>query len=326
MKFLIIKTSAIGDIIQSFVVVKYLKRRWPGCGVDWVVEEGNGFVRGYPLVDGVLLFNFWTIFKFLRELRRVEYEAVFDIQGNIKSALFTLFARSRNKVGFAISCVQEWPNVLVTNRRYKVDLRDSIRKQYLSLLYQYFGEVDSGQKFEKVRLRSSGVDFEWLSCIDKKKFLIAPFSKKENKQMRTNDLISFLKLIEKKYDPCFLFLSDGSGQRKVVEKLSRDLSCCKLLEKMEIATVQHIISKVDLLIAVDSFALHLAEDTDTRVFSIFGPSSLDVYNIEGGGGYQGFCGIHFEKRCKHINSCLNPVCIKGIDINRLFNKFVEFYN
>ena len=39
MKILIIKPSALGDIVQALPVLTGLKRRWPAAQIDWVVND-----------------------------------------------------------------------------------------------------------------------------------------------------------------------------------------------------------------------------------------------------------------------------------------------
>ena len=39
MKILIVKTSSLGDIIQTFAVAEYLKKRYPDAVIDWVEKQ-----------------------------------------------------------------------------------------------------------------------------------------------------------------------------------------------------------------------------------------------------------------------------------------------
>lgn len=55
---------------------------------------------------------------FVKNLRFQRYDYVFDLQGNSKSALFTLLSRGGDKYGYSRREVREWPNVLAT--RYRI--------------------------------------------------------------------------------------------------------------------------------------------------------------------------------------------------------------
>jgi heptosyltransferase-1 len=52
MRVLIIKASALGDIINALPVLDYLKQASPGIEIDWVVEEPfRQLLEGNPLIS-----------------------------------------------------------------------------------------------------------------------------------------------------------------------------------------------------------------------------------------------------------------------------------
>jgi len=130
MRILIVKTSSLGDILHAFPILDYLKEHFPKARVDWVVERPFAeLICRHPLVRQTLLIdtrawrkNLWrgreAIGAFKRELQQITYDWLFDLQGNCKSGLITYLARAKEKVGFGKATVPEWPNLLVTKRRY----------------------------------------------------------------------------------------------------------------------------------------------------------------------------------------------------------------
>ena len=122
MRALIIKTSALGDIVQTFPVVEYLKTRQGVDEIGWVVEaSASSLVRAHPLVDTVVevdthrirsIFPSVTFFREFRQqrahIRDTSWDLLFDLQGNIKSGLVTWCARAKTKVGYGIHSVPEW--------------------------------------------------------------------------------------------------------------------------------------------------------------------------------------------------------------------------
>ena len=57
-------------------------------------------------------------------LRRERYDVVLDLQGNSKSAMFTLLSGAPRRYGFGRDGVREWPNLLATNRRVALTADD----------------------------------------------------------------------------------------------------------------------------------------------------------------------------------------------------------
>jgi len=134
-KVLIVKVSALGDVVHALPVLAWLKSADPQMDIDWLVEESFApLLEGHPLLRKVvrLRTKAWRrvgagegIRQALAvgaELRRERYDVVLDLQGNSKSGLFTLLSRAPLRYGFDRTGTREWPNRLATNR--KVALSD----------------------------------------------------------------------------------------------------------------------------------------------------------------------------------------------------------
>jgi heptosyltransferase-1 len=154
-KILVVKTSALGDIVHTYPVIDYLRKKFPHAQIDWVVEAPfAGLVQSHPAVNRVLtvatkqwrkkIFSretFQSIGKFRKQLQNVHYDVVFDFQGNIKSGLIVSLANSPIKVGFGKQTVPEWPNLLFTNRHINPAISENIRHDYLSLAASFFNDA-----------------------------------------------------------------------------------------------------------------------------------------------------------------------------------------
>ncbi|UOG92535.1 MAG: lipopolysaccharide heptosyltransferase I [Candidatus Thiothrix sulfatifontis] len=131
---LIIKTSSLGDIVHMLPALTDASHQYPGINIDWVVEENFAEVPAWhPSVGNIIpiairrwrkhLFQRTTwqeMQAFRRRLQQVQYDAVIDAQGLLKSALLTVFARGE--------C-------------YGYDRR-SIREPLASLAYQHLFSVE----------------------------------------------------------------------------------------------------------------------------------------------------------------------------------------
>jgi len=130
MKVLIVKTSALGDVVHALPVLVYLKSAGRDIQIDWLVEEAFApLLADHPLVNRVIalrtkawrragfFFTFSGAWQVIRRLRRQGYDRVLDLQGNSKSGFFTLFAGASKRFGFDRNGVREWPNLLATTCR-----------------------------------------------------------------------------------------------------------------------------------------------------------------------------------------------------------------
>lgn len=107
---LIIKLSAMGDVVHALPVSYAIKETFPEAKLTWVVEPPSlDLMKMNPCVDKIILFNkknFRTLkgfmkefFPFKHELQEESYDAVLDLQGLFKSAAIAFFAKSNIKLG-----------------------------------------------------------------------------------------------------------------------------------------------------------------------------------------------------------------------------------
>lgn len=107
---LIVKLSAMGDVIHALPVSYAIKETFPDAKLTWVVEPPSlELLKMNPCVDKILLFkkkDFRTLkgfmrefFPFKHELQEQTFDAVLDLQGLFKSAAIAFFAKSNIKLG-----------------------------------------------------------------------------------------------------------------------------------------------------------------------------------------------------------------------------------
>ena len=120
MRFLLVKTSSLGDVIHNLPVVTDLRRQYPECKIDWVVEEGiadiarmhSGVRRVIPVAlrrwrKSLFAGSTWQeMCAFRASLQEQDYDLVIDTQGLLKSALITHMARGR-RCGYSASSARE---------------------------------------------------------------------------------------------------------------------------------------------------------------------------------------------------------------------------
>jgi ADP-heptose:LPS heptosyltransferase len=103
---LVIKPSSLGDIVHALQVVQTFARAKPECRITWIVRERfAGLVQAAPFVHETVLFrrrDGWRAFlRLLRQLRGRRFDAVWDLQGLLRSGLMTAAARAPEKWGRA---------------------------------------------------------------------------------------------------------------------------------------------------------------------------------------------------------------------------------
>lgn len=112
-RILIVKLSAIGDVVHALPVAAALKRTYPHLEIDWVVERlATPIVEGSPILTNVYSIpRHKRIRRFLpkalrtavdavEDLRGRKYDVALDLQGLSKSALLARFSGARWCYGY----------------------------------------------------------------------------------------------------------------------------------------------------------------------------------------------------------------------------------
>lgn len=337
---LIVKTSSLGDIVHSFPVLNYLHRRFSQASIDWAVAQGlESLVASHPLVRRAIPLDLKTPGKTILSLRRIReesYDLLFDLQGNCKSGLVTFFARAKEKVGFGFRSAREWPNALATHHRFEVSRKLNIRLFNLQLLQRFFGDTEPFEidgvafKIDAAEKRTVEKILEAPELQQGTRIMVCPGSKWPNKQLSLDCLTDLLLRISRSFDASFLCMWGSEAERAYCEALRAALpDRCVLVDKLPIPIWQNLMSEMDLILAVDSSALHLCGTTSTPSFSVFGPTSPEVFKPIGPRHFaiQGPCpyGRTFEKQCPILRTCPTGACIRQLKGEELFKAFEQWW-
>jgi heptosyltransferase-1 len=110
-RILLIKLSAVGDVVHTIPVLNKLRRRYPSARIDWLVTPGIAeLLRHHPAISNVLLFERdqwsapWSIVTSLArlgsDLKSRSYDLVVDMHGQFRTAVLTLATAAPVRIGF----------------------------------------------------------------------------------------------------------------------------------------------------------------------------------------------------------------------------------
>lgn len=116
-RILLIRLSAIGDVIQTLPSLSAIKESFPEAYIAWIVEEAAfHFLEGHPLIDNLILFPKKELKKTLKEegilaalrlihhfsqkLKEIHFDIAIDFQNLFKSGLIAFLSGAKKRVGF----------------------------------------------------------------------------------------------------------------------------------------------------------------------------------------------------------------------------------
>lgn len=104
---LIVRLSALGDLVFCSSLLDALRSRFPEARIDWLAQDGFcGLLRDDPRVDDTIAVSRQALtsprawLRLRRDLRGRDYDWVIDAQGLAKSRWLAWLAGGRRRVGF----------------------------------------------------------------------------------------------------------------------------------------------------------------------------------------------------------------------------------
>jgi heptosyltransferase I len=131
-KILLIKLSAVGDVVHTIPVLNKLRARYPDAQIDWLVTPAIGeLLRHHPALNNVIDFSrdtsappwAWAALssyaRLAAKLRLIGYDLVIDLHGQSRSAFLAFVTGARVRIGFD----KERPEVWANSRKVTDDFR-----------------------------------------------------------------------------------------------------------------------------------------------------------------------------------------------------------
>jgi heptosyltransferase I len=289
-RVLIVKMSALGDIIHALPVLDYLHQVSPGIEIGWVVEEPfRDLLDGNPWISRLhtVRTKVWRksplagetrreIAALKRELREMEYDLIFDIQGNLKSGLVCWLSGVQERIGFDREELQEAVNLLFTTRQVPLRPQDKhITDQYLRLV-----SVPFGRDFKEMLLSSdiqtgpeddAAAEALIATLADGLVFLFHYGTTWQTKFWSEKGWIELGKSLLVRYPDSTVLLSWGNTEeRSAVTALAAAIGPgARVIDRYPLKGLVALLKKVDLVVGGDTGPVHLAAAVGTPTVSFY---------------------------------------------------------
>ena len=106
-RILVIQQKMIGDVLVSSLICENLKINYPNAEVHYVINRFTiPVIENNPYIDEVIVFedlyrsNKIEFFKFLKKIKKSNYDVVIDAYGKLESNLTTLSSGAKTKISW----------------------------------------------------------------------------------------------------------------------------------------------------------------------------------------------------------------------------------
>ena len=338
---LIIKLSAVGDVVHSLPFLEVLRDRFPSAMIDWVVEEdASGIVESHPEIDRLIIFprKSWLkrfikkgeyigvgkeVTKFLKELKSRRYDIVVDLQGLLKSGILTFLANGKRKI--ALNGGREG-SLIFTNEKVAIPDPDLHALDKYLCIARYLGATNpvwNGQ-IPIYDTDEEHVDY-LLGGIGYNSTLVAvnPMAKWESKLWELHRFASLADTIKEELGAGVVF-TGSEGDKAAIEDIRSGMKtrALNLAGKTTLKELAYLYQKCAAVICTDTGPMHVAAAMGSPVVvALFGPTSplrTGPYGAKHRVIRAGLeCSPCFKKRCDDMS------CMKKITVEMVFDTVKE---
>jgi len=279
----IVRLSALGDIVNSAIVLQFIKQKYPNIVIEWITEEVfSSLLINHPFIDKVHPLNLKKLkteksFSHLKEtinyLKSLgSFDLVIDIQGLIKSSIVARIV-SKNTHGFSKDSTREGLASLLYKTTSVIAYDENIVRRNCFVVSDGLGF-----KIDDEMILNKEVIFPHLKLKDKTKYNFSKDKKNiaivigaswESKKYTKEKVVE---LCDKLKENCFIVW--GNEQEKnEAEYICKNSNYAQLTPKLSLSDLVAFIGEMDLLIGNDTGPTHMAWGQNIPSITLFGPTN-----------------------------------------------------
>ncbi len=338
---LIIKLSAIGDVVHALPLLESLRSNFPAARIDWLVEEeASQIVLGHPALDRVIVSRrkrwlrrparpaalrdaFREAAQLLKEVRANRYDWVIDLQGLLKSGVLTGLSRGRRKLGLDGAREGGW--LFFKERPVPVDYDQHAIERYLTLVdflgcrrIPWQGAIPLSQRDEAAvddLLERSGLSGGALVALN-------PMARWKTKLWGPERFAELADAVRRELG-CEIAVTGSPADRALADEIVGRMTTrgVSLAGRTTLKELAGLFDRCRAVVATDTGPMHIAAAMGCPTVALFGPTAPwrtgpygDRHRVV---REELICSPCFRKQCDH------PRCMERIRVESVLEALRE---
>jgi predicted lipopolysaccharide heptosyltransferase III len=310
-RILVIKLRYVGDVLLATPVLSRLRESFPKAHLAMLVNPGtDDVVRDHPALDEVLVLergNLARQWRFVRDLRRQQFDLVVDLTDGDRSALLSWLSGAPMRLGynsegrwrgFLYTQVVEADRFAMHTVRYHLKAMEALGLTGQPPAPLLTVPPEARREADRL-LREAGVDrarpFACLHLGARWWFKAWPAER----------FAALADLIHQETPAQALFL--GGDQEQSLESRIADgmkTPFRSLIGKTGLQALAAVLERAALMVSNDNGPMHMAAALHVPVIGLFGPSDPAIWGPWGDGHRTFYKGLD----CR---ACFHPDCFRG---------------
>ena len=305
-KFLIIQTAFIGDVILATPVIEKLHEFYPDSQIDFLLRKGNeNLLRNHPHVSNLLIWDKKknkkkNMFRVIKVIRNKKYDYVINLQRFASTGIITAFSKGKIKVGF-----NKNPLSFLFTRRISHEIGNG--KHEVERNIETITEITDHTSFNP-KLYPSDEDYQIVSEYKMRPYVcIAPTSVWFTKHFPSGKWVELINRIDTKYH---VYLIGGPDDKTACDNIiskTEKSNITNLCGELSLLQTSALMANATMNYVNDSAPMHMASSMNAPTTAIFcstipkfgfGPLSDNSKIIETVENLDCRpCGLHGFKEC-----------------------------
>jgi lipopolysaccharide heptosyltransferase I len=313
-RILIVRMSALGDIVHALPVLAALRDAYPAAQIDWLSDAAYAGVL--DLVEGLSerLVVRPGYARALRLMRARRYDAALDLQGLLKSAVAARLSGARRVIGFETAALRERGAAWFYTEAATVEPRAHVIQKNLSVLARL--AVAPGPVRFPFRVPHSAVAERLTAQAPAGFALINPGAAWPNKRWepaRFGELAARVR--ERHALPSFVLW--GRGEAALAGQVAQaSRGAASVAPETSLGDLLAVSKAASLMVSGDTGPLHLAAAMGTPIVALYGPTWPERNGPwrpeDEAVSRADTCVCHHKRMCQTGRVCINEISVNEV--------------
>jgi lipopolysaccharide heptosyltransferase I len=282
LRIAIVRLSALGDIINSALILQFIKHAHPDARIEWVCEEAFApIIQDHPALDAVHTVaikrakktkSLSLLFQSISMLRSLgTFDLIVDLQGLLKSAIVARLI-GKNVYGFDKDSIREplaskfyqshahipyaensiWRTIVLINAALSLHItKEMVDAKQPALFYKEADNVTQGLLHPEKSNIAFVIGASWPS--------------------KTYPKENFIQLANR-LDANIILIWGSPAEKADAEAIAYERPNTRLAPKLTLPQLVALINSVDLVIGNDTGPTHIAWAMNRPSITLFGPT------------------------------------------------------
>lgn len=327
-RILIVKLSAIGDVVHALPVASALKQCFPRAKITWVVEPpAYDLLTNNPYIDEIIIFEkskFKSLAGFCRHapdfinlLRKQRFDLALDLQGLFKSAAISFLSGAPQRL---VYCNAREYSDKIGQKVCGPNREGHVVNRYLDVVRELGCKITQPQFVINITEHEAASAAEIAQqaglAIDNPYIVLLPGTNWPNKCWPAD---KFARLADKLFDNNLIpVLVGGNAEKTMIHEITAQTSILpvELSGKTTLKQLAYILKNACAVVAGDTGPMHLAAALDTPVIALFGPTD-PMRNGPYGERHQVLttkrpCQGCWQRQCPDGKDCLAEIDVDSV--------------